>query len=150
MRSPRHLDNDFVNSDLVEKLEELSEVSSIDCDEDPRGVGQGNAIQDPSSTHFDHTGANPTDKNVCVMSLSNNLTIQNLDATGAMNEMQERLKKKLTLEHVLWEIEDDIPHGTTSQRSALHLTINAIPCILLLESRVGPKICASLLQIGLD
>jgi hypothetical protein len=136
--------------DLAEKLEALVQDSSIDCAEDPRGVGQGNAIQDPSSIHFDHTRANAADKNAYLTSLGHDLTIRNLDATGTINEMQERLKKALILEYVLREIENDIAHGTISQRSALYLIINAIPCILHLENRVGLKIFTRLLRIGLD
>ena len=136
--------------DLADKLESLAEISKIDCSEDPRGVGQGNALHEISSMHFDHTRASTTDRNTCVNSLGHDLTIRNLDATGTIKEMQERLKKALMLEFVLKEIEEDIAHGTISQRSALHLIINAIPCILHLENRVGLKIFTRLLRIGLD
>jgi hypothetical protein len=58
------------------------------------------------------------------MSLGHDLTIRNLNATGgAMNEMQERLKKALMLECMLREIEEDTAHGTMSQCSALHTPV---------------------------
>jgi hypothetical protein len=51
---------------------------------------------------------------------------------------------------MLKEIEQDIAHGTISQRSALYLIINAIPCILHLGNRVRLKNFTRLLRIGLD
>ena len=39
--------------DLAGKLESLADHSKLDCSEDPRGVGQGNAIHDVASIHFD-------------------------------------------------------------------------------------------------
>jgi hypothetical protein len=125
--------------DLAEKLVLLADDSKINCEEDPRGVGQGNAIQDAASTHFDHTRGNATDRNHHVMSLAHDLSIRNLDTTGNINDMQERLRKALALEFVLREMEADVAHGTVSQRSALGLTTNALPCILPLENCVGLK-----------
>jgi hypothetical protein len=137
--------------DLAEKLDLLAGLSKIDCSEDPRGVGQGNSIHEVPSIHFDHARGNLTDKNTCLMSLANDLAIRNLDMAGNIKQMQERLTKGLVLEFVLREIEADIAHGTISQRSPLHLTINVIPCILhFLENGVGLKIFTRLLRIGLD
>ncbi len=137
---------------LAEKLDLLADHSkSVDCSEDPsRGAGQGNAIHDVASIHFDTTRGNQTDRNTYLMSLANDLTIRNLDTTGSIDEMQERLKKALVLEYTLKEIEADVAHGTISQRNALYLIINAIPCILHLENCVGLKIFTRLLRIGLD
>jgi hypothetical protein len=136
--------------DLAEMMDELADQSKLDCCEDPRGVGQGNAIHDVASIHFDHTRGSETDKNTYLMSLANDLAIRNLGTTGSIQEMQDRLRKGLTMEYILREIEADIAHGTISQRSALYLIINAIPCILHLENRVGLKIFTRLLRIGLD
>lgn len=44
----------------------------------------------------------------------------------------------------------DLKHGTVCERSALYLVINAIPCSLHLENRVGLKLFTRLLRIGLD
>jgi hypothetical protein len=130
---------------LSEKVDSLADLSKVNCREDPRGAGQGNAIHDVASIHFDHTRANETDKNTYLMSLAHDLAIQNLDTTGSVSEMRERLKKALVMEYLLREIEADIAHGTISQRSALYLIINTIPCILHLENRVGLKLFTRLL-----
>jgi hypothetical protein len=135
---------------LAGKMESLADHSKLNCLEDPRGIGQGYTIHDMASIHFDTTHSNQTDRNTYLMALANDLTIQNLETAGRINEMQERLKRTLCLEYVLKEIEGDIAHGTISQCSALYLIINAIPCILHLENRVGLKIFTRLLRIGLD
>jgi hypothetical protein len=103
-----------------------------------------------ASIHFDHSRANARDRNTYLMAVANDLALRNLDMTGSVSEMQERLRKALVMEFLLREIEADIAHGTISQRSALYLIINAIPCILHLENRVGLKIFTRLLWIGLD
>jgi hypothetical protein len=136
--------------DLAKKLDSLADQLKLDCLEDPRGSGQGNAIHDVASIHFDTTRGHQTDRNTYLMSLANDLTIRNLDTTGSIDEMQERLKKALVLEYTLKEIEAKVAHGTISQRDALYLIINAIPCILHLENRVRLNFFTWLLQIGLN
>jgi hypothetical protein len=79
--------------DLSDKLDLLVADSKIDCMEDPRGKGQGNAIHDVASIHFDTTRANATDKNTYLMAVANDLALCNLDMTGSVTEMQERLRK---------------------------------------------------------
>jgi hypothetical protein len=44
----------------------------------------------------------------------------------------------------------DLKHGMVSERSALFLISNAIPCTLHLDNRVGLKLFTWLLPIGLD
>ena len=135
---------------LAEKLDTLAQESKMDCDEDPRGAGQINSAQDPSLIHFHHSHANQTDKNTYLMKHAHDLSLRNLEKTGSINEMQERLKEGLMLEYILKEIENYTAHGTISQQSALYLIINAIPCILHLENRSGLKIFTRLLRVGLD
>jgi hypothetical protein len=50
--------------DLADRVDSLMELSLIDCSEDPRGVGQGNATHDVESIHFDHSRGNETDKTI--------------------------------------------------------------------------------------
>jgi hypothetical protein len=126
-------------------MEPLADQSRLNSSKDPRGIRQGNAIHDMASIHFDTTRSKKIDRNTYLMSLANDLMIRNLETMGRIDEMQEQLKKGLCLEYVLKEIERDIAHGTISQRSALYLIINAIPCILHLENCVGLKIFTRLL-----
>jgi hypothetical protein len=59
--------------------------------------------------------------------------------------MQERLKSAITMEYTLRHIEDELTHGSVSMATAMYLVINALPCILHLENRVGLKIMTRLL-----
>jgi hypothetical protein len=74
--------------DLADKVESLADSSKMNCAEDPRGIGQGNSIQDVTSIHFDHARGNPTDKNTYLMSVANDMSIRNLDAPGSIIVMQ--------------------------------------------------------------
>ena len=64
--------------------------------------------------------------------------------------MQELLKESLIKEYALFEILDELRHGTINEATALYLVINALPCILHLENRVSLKILSRLLRIGMD
>ncbi len=58
-----------------------------------------------------------------------------------MQVMQELLKESLTKEYALFEILDEIRHGTINEATMLYLVFNALPCILPhLENHVGLKI----------
>ena len=50
---------------------------------------------------------------------------------------------------MLREVQRELVHGTVSDKTAMYLAINALPCILHLENRVGLKILTRLLRIGL-
>jgi hypothetical protein len=64
--------------------------------------------------------------------------------------MQDLLKESLTKEYALFEILDELCHGTINKDTALYLVLNALPCILDLENRVGLRILSRLLRIGMD
>jgi hypothetical protein len=85
---------------LAEGLDPLAEGSKIDCDQDLRGSGQGNSMQDPALMRFDHKRANQTDKNARFALLARDLTICKVGASGGIKEMQERLRRALELDSV--------------------------------------------------
>jgi hypothetical protein len=100
---------------LAEKLYSLADQSKLDCSEDPRNSGQGNAIHDVASIHFNITRGHQTDQNTYIIPLFNDLTIRNLDTAGSIDKMQEQPKKVLVLEYTLKDID-----GTISQGDALY------------------------------
>ena len=63
--------------------------------------------------------------------------------------MQDRLNNALIKEYMLREVQRELEHGTISKKTAMYLAINALPCILHLENRVGLKLLTRLLRIGL-
>jgi hypothetical protein len=80
-----------------------------------------------------------------MLSIASNLALQNLPSTGLLKEMQDRLKAALTKEFNLWEVHKELAHGTISEKTAMYLVINVLPCILHLENHVGLKSLTRLL-----
>jgi hypothetical protein len=134
---------------LCKCLNQLIVDSLIDCKEDPRGKPQANAWQDPTSIHFQFLEALPREKNWYMLKLESDLLLRSLLSTGSLGDMQERLKSAITMEYTLRHIEDKLTHGRVRKATAMHLVINALPCILHLENIVGLKIMTRLLQIGM-
>jgi hypothetical protein len=69
---------------------------------------------------------------------------------GNADVMQKRLLDVLKQEFWMRRLEDEIQHGTVTERTAFYHIMNAIPCSLHMENRVGLKIFTRLLMIGLD
>ena len=120
------------------------------CTEDPRGEAQANSLRDETSIHYDFAAASPSDRSAYLRRLGHDLALRNLPVIGSTRVMQDLLKETLTKEYKLHKILDELRHGTINQATALYLVINALPCILHLENRVGLKILSRLLRIGMD
>ena len=103
---------------------------------------------DPTTIHFNLRGATRSDKASYTRSLIKDLQLRELDIDGAALELQARLRDSHIEECKLKLLEDDLNHGKISKRSALYVALNAIPCSLHLENRVGLKIITRLLRIG--
>jgi hypothetical protein len=123
--------------------------SKINCEEDPTGNPQGNSLRDAKLIFFDYGQAARPARNAYMLALASNLSLRNMPTTGSIKEMQDHLKKALCKEFCLREVQKELEHGTISKKTAMYLVINALPCIVHLENRVGLKILARLLQIGL-
>jgi hypothetical protein len=135
---------------LSECLTELIDESLLNHKEDPRGTPQANALRDPASIHFKFSEASSSEKNEYMMKVASDLLLRHLPSTGSLGDMQERLKTAVTMEYTLRHIEDELAHGRVSMATAMYLVINALPCILHLENRVGLKIMTRLLRIGMS
>jgi hypothetical protein len=135
---------------LAENMDSFVRESKIDCyEEDPTGNPQANSLPDPKSIFFDYGQASRAVRNAYMVSLASDLSLRNLPTTGSVKEMQDRLKKAISKEFCLREVQRELEHGTISERTAMYLVINALPCILHLENRVGLKVLTRLLRIGL-
>jgi hypothetical protein len=80
----------------------------------------------------------------------NGLLLHDLELTGNLSVMRDMLKVVLAKEFMLQEIQVDLSWGTINLWMVFYLVINAIPCILHMENRVGLKIPTRLLHLGLD
>jgi hypothetical protein len=135
---------------LADQLEPLCQQSAIDCSEDPRGVAQGNSINNECSINYDFAASSPSDRNAYLQKLAHDLALWNLPTTGSTQVIQDLLKESLTKEYALFEILEELRHGTINQAMLLYLVINVLPCILHLENHVGLKIISRLLRIRMD
>jgi hypothetical protein len=104
----------------------------------------------PKSIFYNFEQANNSERNAFIGRVANNLLLCELELTGDLSVMRDMLKVAFAKEFTLREIQEDIEWGTISQRMAFYLIINAIPCILHMENRVGLKILTRLLRLGLD
>jgi hypothetical protein len=77
--------------------------------------------------------------------MASNLALRNLPTTVSLKEMQDHLKNALIEEYTLCEVQRELEHGTVSEKTAMYLSIDALPCILHLENRVGFKLLTRLL-----
>jgi hypothetical protein len=64
--------------------------------------------------------------------------------------MQDHLKKALAKEFGLQELQKELAHGAMSERTAMYVVLNVLPCILHLKNQFGLKILTWLLRISLS
>ena len=82
--------------------------------------------------------------------LSSELQHRKLIRRGTFEERHERLWKFLQVEEKLLLIAQAIARGQEGKEAALMLIIQAIPCIMHLENRIGKKLITVLLAIGAE
>ena len=142
-----------VIASLIPDMDRLLANSKIKTDEDPRAPLNQTSLSDIQSIHFDLgnkdnlTRKNKTDYS---LNLMNDLLLRKLNANdGSLRERQQRLRESLVQEWTYRQLQQAISHSNKGKDSALVLLLNAVPCILHLENRVGLKIMTVLLQEGL-
>jgi hypothetical protein len=82
--------------------------------------------------------------------LTTELRLRKLQLYGSLEERQNRLKQYLKLEEKLQMIAQAISRGAEGKEAALILIMQAIPCIMHLENRVGEKLITVLLSMGAE
>jgi hypothetical protein len=83
------------------------------------------------------------------MFLTDELKLRGLSVTGNLERWQDRLRKSFRKEAAVFEQLEEPEHG--QQRSgALFLLMQAIPCVLHVEKRVGAKVMTMLLIRGVS
>jgi hypothetical protein len=139
---------DGMNGELVE----IQRASRIRTKEDPRFAATAGTGRDNLSIHFDFNEASVkrAEKMEYANLIGADLTLRGLDAiSGTLSERRERLRQHLVSEWSYTKLRDAMEHGTKGNDVALFLLIDAVPCILHLENRVGIKILTRLLTMGL-
>jgi hypothetical protein len=138
--------------EIADRLEQLAEESQIRIDEDPRGLtGQGNSTNDNMSIHYNLEGRPREEIRAYSNRIVHDLLLRNIEIVGVTSATQRRtlLRNSLIQEFTYRNLKDAIAHGQTGTENALFLLINAVPCILHMENRIGIKILTRLFMKGL-
>jgi hypothetical protein len=136
--------------ELVQDMEEIAQQSYIKINEDPRSQSFGNAHNEITSIHYSLNEKTEDQVRMYSRYLTMDLMLRDLDTSGGIEERRERLQDSLVLEYSYSSLQSAINHGTKGTENALFIMINAVPCILHMENRVGLKILTRLLMAGLD
>ena len=127
-------------------LSDLKEQSKLDWKENP-DVAVANSNSDKYSIHFRHR--NFAEQMAYSTFLTDELKLRGLSVSGNLERRRERLRESFRKEAAYIEQIDELEHGR-QRNGALFLLLQAIPCILHMENRVGIKIITMLLIRGLS
>jgi hypothetical protein len=82
--------------------------------------------------------------------LTSELHLRKLHRHGSLEDRRSRLKHFLKVESQIQMVAQAISRGQEGKDAALMLIMQAIPCIMHLESRVGEKLITVLLAMGAE
>jgi hypothetical protein len=135
---------------LVDCLGEISAESQLDQVRNPR-TPVGNSKSDPRSIHFqfEAPSVSETDRASFSERVTNDLDVRGLDITGTLEERSNRLRDHMISEYSLRQIKKGLEHGEKLKKGAVFMILDAIPCILHMENRMGLKILTLLFTEGL-
>ena len=140
------------NPSLVQMMEDNVEQSQLDNISDPR-VPMGNSIKDPMSIHFVFSASSVSEEEKAAFSerITNDLDVRGLDMGGDISTRQKRLKDNMIMEWVFREIQKSLAHGEKLKKgNAIFVIMDAAPCVLHGENRMGLKMLTMLLIEGLS
>ena len=126
--------------------DDICESTQLTRDEDPNNPSV-TAVFDSNSIHFEPR--TEEEKRNFNNLITEELKLRGLSLRGRREERRQRLKKVVGNELRFKLLLEELEHGK-EQDGALFLLIQAIPCILHLENRVGIKILTLVLCDGLS
>jgi hypothetical protein len=129
-----------------------NEQAAINQKEDLRAP-MGNSLKDMSSIHFDyaHPSVSEEERVEYSENIDSELEARNLPDTGTLLDRQNRLKESLKMEYRYRQLKEGIARGEKLSNSACAFSIlDAVPCVLHMENRVGLKMMTLLLSDGLS
>jgi hypothetical protein len=131
---------------LSATLADLQEQSKLDWKDHP-DVPAANAKSNKYSIHFVHR--NPAEQLAFSTFVTDELRLRGLSVSGNLDRRRERLRESFRREAAVFEQIEELEHGQ-QRNGALFLLMQAIPCILHMENRVGIKMITMLLIRGLS
>jgi hypothetical protein len=124
----------------VEDMGVIREQSTINVEEDPRGEGDGNAINDINSIFYNYRGASPEDRRTFLSNVVDDLDLRNAEHRFTWAERVQLLRDHLVEEYRMVQLQHRLDHCLLGKEDALFVLENAVPCSLHLHMRVILKL----------
>ena len=136
---------------IAKDLEALKEHSELSMAEDPNSNGTEMQRTQLYSIHFDLEQASAEQRQQYARSVSNDLRIRRLCMTGTLEERQKRLKCQKVSEWAYKKAVECLDNVKALRKKiAIVLMMDAIPCLLHMENRMGIKFLSMVLKTGLN
>ena len=146
--------DDFRNGPLpliAKDLALLEEHSELSMQDDPNIVATEMQANDILSIQFDLNRATQEQRQEYSRLVTSDLRLRRLQMTGSLEERQERLKNQRVKEWSYKRALECLDNAKASQkRIAIVLMMDAIPCLLHLENRMGIKFLTMVLKTGMN
>ena len=107
------------------------------------------SLHDIMSIHFCCEGRTRDDILQYSEMITEDLLTRGLPATGNLQERRDRLRESFVIEFTYKTLQVAITHGNTGKDGALFHLLDAVPCILHMENRIGLKFLTMLAIKGL-
>ena len=135
---------------ICKTIESIRSESKIRTDEDPRFPPDDLQETSTDSIHFDYKNATIQDRREFSRNITNDLQLRKMSLEGSLEERHERLKVQHMSE---WSfVQASLRVGQFKYEgvsTALVMMMDAVPCLLHLENRMGIKILSMCLKFGL-
>ena len=132
-------------SQYLDKLEQ----SKMTAHNPTGNEGQDGSEEDPFSIWFEPTTVAARFTYSDLLDSELKLREVNLDVMADLEMRREALRASLELEFRLRKLNDDVEHSERPE-TALFLLLQAVPCVLHMENRVGHKMIGTLLMEGIS
>jgi hypothetical protein len=117
-------------------------------DKDPRAP-LASSMHDILSIHFSLQERTRDDLVHYSGLVTEDLLTRELSASGNLQERRDRLRESFVIEYTYRHLKGAIAHGSLGKENALFHLIDAVPCILHMENRIGLKFITMLAIKGL-
>jgi hypothetical protein len=135
---------------ILDELDEIRKDSVINQEQDPRAP-MGNSRSDPHSIHFDWAADDITAEEVQQYGdrLEEDLALRGEETVGSIPLLQKRLTDLMIKEWTFLQLKDAVLLNG-KLKNVVFMLLEAPPCVLHLENRVGLTIIRHLLQLGIN
>ena len=132
----------------MSNIEDVLKKTKLRTDEDP-GAPLASSMHDILSIHFSLQERTRDDLVHYSGLVTEDLLTRELSASGNLQEPHDCLRESFVIEFTYWHLKGAIAHGSLGKENALFHLIDAVPCILHMENRIGLKFITMLAIKGL-